>query len=213
LPGCEIDEDALTVLHPHTELAWYGPEIGHGVRATRAIPRGTMVWVLCPLDIVLAPSDVDALPAAHRPLVERYAYLDAQGRWVLCWDNARYVNHHCDANARGLGHWGQIAIRDIALGEEITCDYGECNLDSELDCACTASSCRGRIHGSDLVRLAHAWDRELATAIAAAAGLEQPLLAYLSEHQRGQLLAVLEGRAPAPSIRVLGFDSVVGARG
>ncbi|NJK32885.1 MAG: SET domain-containing protein-lysine N-methyltransferase [Deltaproteobacteria bacterium] len=162
----EIEEDSAAVIHPHTELAWFGPELGHGVRATRAIPRGTMVWVLCPLDIVLEPSQVDALPAAHRPLVERYAYLDYAGRHILCWDAARYVNHHCDANVRGVGHWGQIAIRDIAAGEAITCDYGECNIDSELSCACGAASCRGRIHGRDLLRLAEVWDRELADALA-----------------------------------------------
>jgi hypothetical protein len=35
------------VIHPATERRFLDSEPGYGVFATRPIPRGTIVWVLC----------------------------------------------------------------------------------------------------------------------------------------------------------------------
>lgn len=50
------------------------------------------------------------------------------GLYVLCADDARYMNHSDDPAARG--DYGadpvfgvDIAVRDIEPGEELTCDY------------------------------------------------------------------------------------------
>jgi hypothetical protein len=189
------------MIHPDTQLCWISPEIGHGVRATRKISRGTLTWVLCRLDRVLTGSEVEELGPLYRPLVDRYAYVDHLGRHVFCWDAGRHVNHHCEANSRGFGLEAQIAVRDIEAGEELTCDYGECNLDARLSCACGSARCRGTIAASDLGRLAGEWDREISQAVRDASGLPQPLLPYASNP--AELGEILAGRAPVPSVRSL----------
>jgi hypothetical protein len=193
------------VIHPDSELAWYGPTIGHGVRATRAIPRGTIVWVQCALDIVLDPEQAASLGAAYQGLVERYSYMDARGRRIICWDIARYMNHDCETNTRTFGHWGQIAIRDIAAGEHLTCDYGEHNLDWKLTCACGAPTCRSVVRATDLLEFGRVWDQQIAEAVAVARGLDQPLLAFLEPHQRETIAAALLGEGPIPSILEVAF--------
>ncbi len=188
------------MIHPDTELRWISAEIGRGVRVTRRIPRGTLTWVRCGLDRVLTRADVEALGPLYRPFVDRYAYVDHLDRQIVCWDAGRHVNHHCEANSRALGLDAQVAIRDIEVGEELTCDYGECNLDEDLTCHCGAARCRATIRAADLRAHAHAWDAEVRDAVVAAlAGrLAQPLLPYCCE--REAVAAVLEGRAPVPSI-------------
>ncbi|MEM9197715.1 MAG: SET domain-containing protein-lysine N-methyltransferase [Pseudomonadota bacterium] len=61
-----------------------------------------------------------------------------------------HLNHSCAPN---LGIRGQIAfhaMRDIAADEELTFDYAMGDDDHwEMDCACGAPSCRGRVTGQD----------------------------------------------------------------
>lgn len=60
----------------------------------------------------------------------------------------RYINHSCGPNAfmRTIGvHVEFYALRRIAPGEEITCDYGETHHDGTLPCRCGADNCRSAI--------------------------------------------------------------------
>ena len=189
------------MIHPDTELCWISPEIGHGVRATRKIPRGTLTWALCRLDRVLTVAEVEDLGPLYRPFVDRYAYVDHLGRQILCWDAGRHVNHHCDANSRGFGLEAQIAVRDIEAGEELTCDYGECNLEAVLSCGCGSPRCRKTIVASDLGRLAGEWDGEISEAVRRASGLAQPLLPFTTNP--AELAGMLAGSVSVPSIRAL----------
>lgn len=73
-------------------------------------------------------------------------YLGASGGADDC------VNHSCDPNAglvvRDDGRDVRlVAVRDIAAGEEICFDYSTTmdEDDFELDCACGAAACRGRV--------------------------------------------------------------------
>ena len=111
------------MIHPATELRFVSPEIGLGVFAREAIPKGTIVWTLCRLDIVLTPHEAAALPAPYQPILDRYAYTDWEGRVVLCWDHGRYINHSCDPVMVGIGNEIEIAVRDIAAGDQLTCEY------------------------------------------------------------------------------------------
>lgn len=187
------------MIHPDTELCWISAEIGHGVRATRRLPKGTLTWVRCALDRVLTRAEVDALGAQYRAIVDRYAYVDHLDRQIFCWDAGRHINHHCDANSRALGLEAQIAIRDIAPGEELTCDYSECNLDEALACMCGSPRCRGTITPADLHELAGRWDAEIQAAVNAGHGLAQPLLRFVSEPDA--IAAILRGELAVPSIR------------
>jgi uncharacterized protein len=66
-------------------------------------------------------------------------------------DPADYINHSCAPNA-GFGDARTlVAMRDIAVGEEICFDYAMCD-GSEYDeftCLCGTAECRGRITGRD----------------------------------------------------------------
>ena len=187
------------MMHPDTELRFISPEVGFGVFATKPIPMGTVTWVLCRFDHVFTPAEVEALPAAYQPHVERYAYVDAQGNYVLCWDLARNVNHSCAPAMLGVGYDHEIAVRDIAAGEQITCEYGGLNLSGRLRCLCGAPACRGTISGEDVLHLWQGWDVQVANALKRASDVAQPLLGYARNPQ--QLWGWVHGTDPVPSHR------------
>ncbi|WP_225862413.1 SET domain-containing protein [Ideonella benzenivorans] len=63
-------------------------------------------------------------------------------------DPMRFTNHSCQPNARLSIDEGRIefyALRDIAVGEEITVDYGETHHEGRLSCRCGAPGCVGRL--------------------------------------------------------------------
>ncbi len=187
------------MIHPDTRLCWISEAVGHGVRATRDIPRGCIVWTQDALDRVFEPSVVSAMAPPVRALVHRFAHRDARGRFIMCWDAGRNVNHSCAPNLRGVGPWFMVARREIAAGEEITCDYAECNLAAPLECACGSPQCRGRIGGDDLRRLGGDWDAEARALAALISELQQPLWPYLLDPREAKAFA--EGREIPPSFR------------
>jgi SET domain-containing protein len=63
-----------------------------------------------------------------------------------------FVNHSCEPNAGINGQIFLVAMRDIAVNEEITFDYAMTisdNLFAKMDCHCGASNCRGIITCND----------------------------------------------------------------
>ena len=63
-------------------------------------------------------------------------------------DPMRYTNHSCQPNARLVIRNGRVefyARRVIAVGEEITVDYGETHHEGRLACCCGAPGCRGAL--------------------------------------------------------------------
>jgi hypothetical protein len=167
------------MLHPDAELRWASEEIGLGVFATREIPQGTIVWVLDELDRRLKPEQMAHLGRRYEPLLERYGYLNAAGEWVLCWDLARWINHSCDANTLSSGWELDVAIRDIAAGEEITNDYGSLNLGRSFACRCGAAACRRRVRPADFERLATLWDARVRNAFPQLMRVPQPLWSWV----------------------------------
>jgi uncharacterized protein len=61
------------------------------------------------------------------------------------------INHSCDPNCGLQGGVVLVAMRDIAVGEQITFDYSMADGSpyDEFDCACGAPMCRSRISGDD----------------------------------------------------------------
>jgi hypothetical protein len=119
------------LIHPDSELRFIDPAIGYGVFATSLIPKGTFTWVRDRLDQIVEPGLDTQLPEMLAALLHRYSYLEPRGR-VLCWDQARFINHSCHANCRSTGFDLELAVRDIQPGEEITDDYGSLNVDYEF---------------------------------------------------------------------------------
>ncbi|MCC7265531.1 MAG: SET domain-containing protein [Candidatus Latescibacteria bacterium] len=187
------------MIHPHTELRLVDERIGHGVFATRFIPRGTLTWVLCQLDQIYTPEQVETLPAPYRRIMDTYAYINADGTWVLCWDWGRYMNHSCAPNTLGLGAYADVAVRDIQPGEQITCEYGMLNLTEGMPCHCGAPGCRGRVEGDDVLRCGEAWDAVVAQTAPLVALVAQPLRGFMQDPVFLDELAA--GRAAPPKAR------------
>jgi SET domain-containing protein len=102
---------------------------GLGLFAVAPIAKGTEVWRFTPgfhLDLDL--KTLEDQPASLRERLLHYGYIDRRlNRYILCCDDARFINHSDEANIRAdftLDRYGvDIAGRDIAAGEEITVDY------------------------------------------------------------------------------------------
>lgn len=102
---------------------------GLGAFAVTRIAKGTPIWRFTPgFDLALDPRLVDEQPAHFRQALLHYGYIDHRlKRFILCCDDARFINHsdapnvgiHFDLDPYGV----DIALRDIAAGEEITVDY------------------------------------------------------------------------------------------
>lgn len=117
-------------MHVKTYLAPSEIE-GLGLFADERITKGSVVWRYDPpLDIEISKADFDLLPVVAKGFVERYGYYDTRvNMFVVCGDDARFMNHSDDPNVAGVYPDDEnvegidIALRDIEIGEEITCDY------------------------------------------------------------------------------------------
>jgi SET domain-containing protein len=103
---------------------------GIGLFAGEDIPAGTVTWRFVPgFDQLFTELQIASLPEPARSELLTYTYKHPEtGCYVYCLDNARFMNHAGDANTRGVHSDGtidgyDIATRDIAEGEELTCDY------------------------------------------------------------------------------------------
>ena len=95
---------------------------------------------------------------------ERPDHLDyPDDRAVLFGLPDRHINHSCDPNAYLLHDRGDVFVvarRDIAAGEEITCDYSiNITGGSSWPCRCGSPRCRGIVIG-DFFRLPEERQRE-----------------------------------------------------
>jgi hypothetical protein len=194
------------LIHPSTTLSFINEQIGFGVIATERIPRGTIVWALDVLDRVIPDRDVHLLPQPFRPQLDRYAYRDHIGNWVLCWDHARFVNHSCEPTMLAPGLGFEIALRDIEPGEQLTDDYATLNLDEDMPCACGSPQCRSVVRALDYETLVPLWDDISRAAWAHASKVEQPLWPVLSAHDREQAQRALRDPALLPSIMHLRYQ-------
>jgi hypothetical protein len=188
------------MIHPHTALRFISADVGFGVVATQPIPKGTITWAMDPLDRVFEPEEVEALgPLFWEPL-DHFTFRDNRGRYVLCWDVARYVNHSSSSNCLTTAYDFEIAVRDIAPGEQLTDDYGTLNLEREFECLPEPGTARTLIRPDDLVRYHAVWDRQLLDAFPHLVRVAQPLLPLLRPEVRSKAEAIARGEAEMDSI-------------
>jgi len=102
---------------------------GVGVFAAEAIPAGARIWRLEPgFDRLIRCSDLLTMAPNLQAFVDRYAYpmLDDPDTLIVELDNGRFMNHDADdPNTRFDDPDAGFALRDIAAGEELTCNYAE----------------------------------------------------------------------------------------
>jgi hypothetical protein len=124
---------------------------------------------------------------------------------MLSWDIARSVNHSCRSSTLSTGYGFEIALHDIAPGEEITDDYGQFNLSYAMPCTCGHPDCRHSIRPSDFNSLVPQWDEKLNAALAHINAVEQPLWPYLD----ADTLTAVQADITAghfPSVQTLHFS-------
>ena len=85
------------------------------------------------LDREFTPAQVLALDQSYKDILDKYTYRNNKGNHVLCWDNARFVNHSFNSNCLTTAYDFEIAVRDIKCGEEITSDYRLFNTQEHLE--------------------------------------------------------------------------------
>ena len=164
------------MLHPDVELRRIDDVMGHGLFATRLIPKGTITWTLCPLEQVIPDEDLPQLSSLTQAYLDRYAYSNGRGQRILCCDLGRYMNHSCSPTTLTLpGAEVEVALRDIRAGEQVTDDYGTLCLDDDLHCLCGSDECRGVVRGDDPDTLDASWRLALAPALTAVGRVAQPL--------------------------------------
>lgn len=108
------------------------PGIGLGLFADEFIKKGTVTWRFCPnFDQSLEADDMLRLSAEAREQFYTYTYKSiVSGRYILCGDNERFINHSDNPNITEGEREGNyerfsIANRDIEKGEELFCNYYE----------------------------------------------------------------------------------------
>jgi SET domain-containing protein len=187
------------MLHPDTEVRWISKEIGCGIVAARDIPKGTVTWVMDPLDRVFSPQQVEELPDVCRQTLYKYSYRNRHGDYVFCWDNTRFMNHSFKPNCITTAYGFELAVRDIREGEELTNDYGSLNILEPFH-ACDEGTDRKIVYPDDLARHYADWDRQLEGAFQRVHTVEQPLRGLLSDEQWETACHVAEARKPMLSI-------------
>jgi uncharacterized protein len=188
------------MIHPDTELRFINDKIGHGVVATKFIPKGTITWALDKLDRTFSKDQVHQMDQLYQDILDKYTYRNPEGKYVLCWDNARFVNHSANSNCITTAYDFEIAIRDIQPGEELTDDYGYLNVEEPFEVVPEPGSNRNVVYPDDLLNYYPIWDEKLLNAFPQLLHVNQPLLHLLAAATREKALAVAKGESKMDSI-------------
>src|SRR3989344_3711280 len=103
---------------------------GLGLFADQDISKDSTMWRFTPpFDLSTTCESVNELPEIARQQFLKYSYVDKKsGNYILSFDDDRFFNHSDNPNV-GEMNGSVVALRDIRLGEELTCNYFE--FDSE----------------------------------------------------------------------------------
>lgn len=164
------------MIYPHTELRYINDQIGFGVFATKFIPKGTITWALDGLDHILDPVYFDTLDKYSSEVLKKYSFRNQEGKYILCWDIGRYVNHSFQANCMGTAYDFEVAVRDIYPGEQLTDDYGSLNMDEPFECIPEEGIQRKTVYPDDLLHYYKEWDQQVIEALKHFYDVEQPLI-------------------------------------
>lgn len=98
---------------------------GIGLFAAQFIPKDTVTWEYSPdFDTSYEEVDIERMSTSAKEQFLKYAYFDKLlCRYVLCFDDWRFINH-CSQSPNILSTLRRdVAARDIYEGEELVCDY------------------------------------------------------------------------------------------
>lgn len=113
------------------------PGAGQGLFATQFIPKGTVVWEFDPqLDITTEDMEIRKMSHINRQSFLIHAYYSKRMKlWIMCGDDAIYMNHNDSPNLMSQTTGKNSEDRDLAAidinpGEEIFCNYYEFDEDA-----------------------------------------------------------------------------------
>jgi hypothetical protein len=167
------------MLHSSAHAGYSGIS-GSGVIALREIPMGTAVWGPCPSCRTWTAGEQQWLTAAVVSWLDEFGYRRADRSLIVPCAGAYLINHSCEPNVLDYGLAAGIAVRDIAAGEEVTCDYRTFRHDDawEFSCTCGSRACLGvvrSISGDYPAGLASDWRARMEPALARARALSQEI--------------------------------------
>ena len=100
---------------------------GIGLFADQFIPKGTKTWEYnSKFDSSFFEEDLKYMSDSAREQFLNYAFLDKkQKKYILCFDDQRFINHsELKLNIQSYPYY-DISIRDIERGEELLCNYND----------------------------------------------------------------------------------------
>jgi SET domain-containing protein len=109
---------------------------GMGLFAVKFVPRGTPVWTFQPgFDHDFSREQFAALPSLTRAHTRWFCFVSkTDGHVILAGDHACFINHSPTPNTGAPPDARPpivtVALRDIAAGEEITCNYWDYDADT-----------------------------------------------------------------------------------
>lgn len=194
------------MIHPDTELRFINHNKGRGIFATKPIPKGTLTYVSDDLEIVIDPDDYRLSDPRYKNIIETYSFINRDGKRIISWDHAKFVNHCCQCNTMSTGYGFEIAIRDIEKNEEITDEYGMFNFSHDMEIECDKTPCRNVISGKDLQEYHEEWDRKVMSALKNYLNVEQPLALFLDTNVEKDLISYLKTGSDYKSVKDLIYD-------
>lgn len=109
---------------------------GMGLFTVEPVAKGTAIWRFAPgFDHDFSPAQFAALPLLAREHTRHFCFVSqVDGHVILSGDHACFINHS-PANNTGAppdapAPVTTVALRDLAAGEEITCDYWSYDADT-----------------------------------------------------------------------------------
>jgi SET domain-containing protein len=102
------------------------PKMGLGLFAKEFIAKDSVVWKFFEgIDLKLHVSEVEKLSDVHKEYFEKYAWIEIgeEDYYYSSCDLTNFMNHSDKPNIGSKGKQS-VALRDIAIGEEIFMDYG-----------------------------------------------------------------------------------------
>jgi hypothetical protein len=163
------------MIHTDTEVRYISKQKGYGLVAVKFIPKGTITWVQDDLDRVFLRGSTSNLNPLIKDYLNTYSFTNKNGDHVLCWDNAKYVNHSFNPTCFSTPYDFEIAIRDIYPGEELTDDYGYLNVEKPFY-AVDEGTERKTVYPDDILRFHSKWDELIRENIPYIFEVTQPLL-------------------------------------
>lgn len=104
---------------------------GMGLFAGTDLDAGTVIWEFDEgVDWRLTREEFERFPEPYRGRLRHYVYVDEAGMYVLCGDNAKFMNHSATPNCDDPDGRVTITRHPVRAGEELTSDYRRFDVES-----------------------------------------------------------------------------------